>query len=83
MNDSKQLKLTKSEIIFHEGDSAKVLEKLKQRFHCIYLDPPFGTGRKFEFSAHKEKIGFVESWKDGDLEQWLYRIFGNLKNIFE
>jgi len=81
MNDSKQLKLTKSEIIFHEGDSVKVLEKLKQSFHCIYLDPPFGTGRKFEFSAHKDKRGFDDTWKEGEYEQWLEEIISKLKKV--
>ena len=81
MNDSKQLKLTKSEIIFHEGDSAKVLDNLKQKFHCVYLDPPFGTGRKFEFSAHKDKRGFDDTWKEGEYEQWLEEIISKLKKV--
>ena len=77
MNDINQLKFVKSEINFHEGDSVNILDNIKQSFHCIYLDPPFGTGRKFEFSAHKDKRGFNDIWKEGEYEQWLEEIISS------
>lgn len=79
MYDSKKLQLSSSLIDFYLGDNIEVLDSINKKFQCIYLDPPFGTGRKYEFSAHNDRRGFDDTWKLGEYEIWLDELVSKLE----
>lgn len=67
-------------IIFYEGDSLQVLDKLNPTFDLIYLDPPYETNRFFSVSS-LDKTGFSDTWSDDEYAIWLNSLILKLKKI--
>lgn len=51
--------------IYNE-DSLKKLDDINREFDCIYIDPPFNSGRDY-FMSPEDKKGFGDKW-NSDLE---------------
>lgn len=69
------------------GDNLKamhlLLTEFEEKIDLIYIDPPYGTGRKFARNEKKssdssKKIDFDDSW-NGGLEDYLQMIFDRLQ----
>ena len=73
-------KMIKKSYEFYLGNCLKILPNLEKKYTLIYLDPPFCTGRDFQYSAHEKVNGFKDKWESGEYEKWLNEVIGLCKS---
>ena len=52
--------------------------KLTQGF-CIYLDPPYASGRDYKFSDKDENVAFTDKFTPDQYKDWLTRLIKSCK----
>lgn len=53
------------------SDSIEFLEKDIQLYKCIYLDPPYSSGRDYKFTDNDKQIEFTDKFEPEKYKEWL------------
>lgn len=55
------------------------LEKDKKTYTCIYLDPPYASGRDYKFAEKDSSAAFTDKFTPEQYEAWLQKLIGLCK----
>lgn len=65
----------------YNADSLEKLTELEKKYQCIYIDPPFNSGRNYAMSP-KDSKGFSDVWEsDQDYENFIDELISKSKNV--
>lgn len=59
---------------FIVGDSISLLEGDSQTYRCIYLDPPYSSGRDYKYSEKDSQAAFTDSLSPAEYREWLSKL---------
>lgn len=62
------------------GDALELLEKDTKNYKCIYLDPPYASGRDYKFAEKDVNIAFTDKIISSEYKEWLSKLIGLCKN---
>jgi len=67
----------------YNEDSLIMLEKLELKFDCIYIDPPFNSGRNYVMSPEDDK-GFGDIWSsDEEYEEFIDEMINKSSKVLK
>ena len=56
---------------YHVVNAFEYLEKDDQQYRCIYMDPPYASGRDYKFADQDKLAVFTDKFKPKDYQAWL------------
>jgi DNA modification methylase len=62
------------------GDALEILESDPQTYRCIYLDPPYSSGRDYKYSEKDSQAAFTDSLPPTEYREWLSKLVVKCKN---
>lgn len=61
------------------GDALDVLKGDTKTYRCIYLDPPYASGRDYKFADKDETAAFTDKFTPEKYREWLARLINLCK----
>jgi DNA modification methylase len=61
------------------GSAFELLEKDTNIYKCIYLDPPYASGRDYKFADKDESAAFTDKFTPEKYKEWLSKLIGLCK----
>jgi DNA modification methylase len=61
------------------GSAFELLEKDTNIYKCIYLDPPYASGRDYKFADKDENAAFTDKFTPEKYKEWLSKLIGLCK----
>ena len=61
------------------GSAFELLEKDTNSYTCIYLDPPYASGRDYKFAEKDESAAFTDKFTPEKYKEWLTNLIGLCK----
>lgn len=61
------------------GNAFDILENDTKTYRCIYLDPPYASGRDYKFADKDETAVFTDKFTPEKYEEWLSKLVGLCK----
>lgn len=61
------------------GSAFELLEKDTNTYQCIYLDPPYASGRDYKFADKDENAAFTDKFTPEKYKEWLSKLIGLCK----
>lgn len=61
------------------GSAFELLEKDTNIYKCIYLDPPYASGRDYKFAETDENAAFTDKFTPENYKEWLTKLIGLCK----
>jgi 23S rRNA G2069 N7-methylase RlmK/C1962 C5-methylase RlmI len=77
MNDSNKKDTVAIE--FHVGNAFDILETDTTLYECIYLDPPYASGRDYKFADKDADAAFTDRFTPEQYKEWLIKLIGLCK----
>ena len=59
---------------FNIGNAFEILEKDTKTYKCIYLDPPYASGRDYKFAEKDETAAFTDKFTPEKYKEWLSKL---------
>jgi len=59
---------------FDIGNAFEILEKDTKTYKCIYLDPPYASGRDYKFAEKDETAVFTDKFTSEQYKEWLSKL---------
>jgi len=59
---------------FNIGNAFEILEKDTNTYKCIYLDPPYASGRDYKFAEKDETAAFTDKFTPEKYKEWLSKL---------
>ena len=59
---------------YHVVNAFEYLEKDDQQYRCIYMDPPYASGRDYKFADQDKLAVFTDKFKPKQYHAWLSRL---------
>lgn len=59
---------------FNIGNAFDILEKDTKIYKCIYLDPPYASGRDYKFAEKDETAAFTDKFTPEKYKEWLSKL---------
>lgn len=59
---------------YHVVNAFEYLEKDDQKYRCIYLDPPYASGRDYKFAEQDTKAVFTDKFTPKQYHAWLNQL---------
>ena len=56
---------------YNVGNAFDILEKDTHAYQCIYLDPPYASGRDYKFAEKDETAAFTDKFTPEKYKEWL------------
>jgi len=56
------------------GNALDILEKDTETYKCIYLDPPYSSGREYKFAEKDETAAFSDKFTPEKYREWLLKL---------
>ena len=56
------------------GDAFLILEQDVRLYECIYLDPPYSSGRDYKFAEKDEKAAFTDKFTNAEYLEWVSKL---------
>jgi DNA modification methylase len=69
-----------SSIEYIVGNALELLEEDTKTYKCIYLDPPYASGRDYKFADKDDDIAFTDKIISGEYKDWLSKLIRLCKN---
>lgn len=66
-------------IEFHIDSAFEYLKKDTQTYTCIYLDPPYASGRDYKFADKDETAAFTDKFTPEKYKEWLSNLIALCK----
>lgn len=66
-------------IEYNVGNAFEFLEKDTKTYKCIYLDPPYASGRDYKFADKDETAAFTDKFTTEKYKEWLSNLIGLCK----
>jgi DNA modification methylase len=63
-----------SSVEYIVGNALELLEEDTKTYRCIYLDPPYASGRDYKFADKDDDIAFTDKIISGEYKDWLYKL---------
>ena len=64
---------------YNVANAFDYLEKDTRSYRCIYLDPPYASGRDYKFADKDETAVFTDKFTPENYKQWLTKLVGLCK----
>jgi DNA modification methylase len=64
---------------YNLGSAFDLLEKDTNFYKCIYLDPPYASGRDYKFAEKDENVVFTDKFTPENYKEWLSQLIGLCK----
>ena len=61
------------------GSAFELLERDTNTYKCIYLDPPYASGRDYKFAEKDENAAFTDKFTPETYKEWLSKLIGLCK----
>ena len=61
-------------IDYNVGNAFDILEKDTKTYKCIYLDPPYASGRDYKFAEKDETAAFTDKFTPEKYKEWLTKL---------
>jgi DNA modification methylase len=61
------------------GSAFEILENDTNSYNCIYLDPPYASGRDYKFAEKDENAAFTDKFTPEKYKEWLTKLIGLCK----
>ena len=61
------------------GSAFEILEKDTNTYTCVYLDPPYASGRDYKFANNDENVAFTDKFTPEKYKEWLSKLIGLCK----
>jgi DNA modification methylase len=61
------------------GSAFELLEKDTNIYKCIYLDPPYASGRDYKFADKDDSAAFTDKFTPEKYKEWLSKLIGLCK----
>ncbi len=61
------------------GSAFELLKKDTKMYKCIYLDPPYASGRDYQFADKDENAAFTDKFTPEKYKEWLSKLIGLCK----
>jgi adenine-specific DNA-methyltransferase len=61
-------------IQYNVGSAFELLEKDTNIYKCIYLDPPYASGRDYKFAEKDETAAFTDKFTPETYKEWLSKL---------
>ena len=59
---------------YNVGNAVDILEKDTKTYTCIYLDPPYASGRDYKFAEQDETAAFTDKFTPEKYKEWLTKL---------
>jgi DNA modification methylase len=59
---------------YHVVNAFEYLEKDDKQYRCIYMDPPYASGRDYKFADQDKQAVFTDKFKPKDYHAWLDKL---------
>ncbi len=66
-------------INYNVGSAFELLEKDTNTYKCIYLDPPYASGRDYKFADKDENAAFTDKFTPENYKDWLSKLIALCK----
>ena len=64
---------------YNVGNAFDILENDIQTYKCIYLDPPYASGRDYKFAEKDETAAFTDKFTPEKYKEWLTKLISLCK----
>lgn len=64
---------------YNVGNAFDILEKDTKTYKCIYLDPPYASGRDYKFAEKDETAAFTDKFTPEKYKEWLTKLISLCK----
>ena len=64
---------------YNVGNAFDILEKDTKTYKCIYLDPPYASGRDYKFAEKDETAAFTDKFTPEKYKEWLTNLISLCK----
>lgn len=61
------------------GSAFELLERDTNTYKCIYLDPPYASGRDYKFAEKDQNAAFTDKFTPETYKEWLSKLIGLCK----
>jgi DNA modification methylase len=61
-------------IEYNIGNAFEILENDTKTYKCIYLDPPYASGRDYKFAEKDETAAFTDKFTPEKYKEWLSKL---------
>lgn len=59
---------------FNIGNAFEILENDTKTYKCIYLDPPYASGRDYKFAEKDKTIAFTDKFTPENYKEWVSKL---------
>ena len=67
------------DIDYNIGNAFDILETDTKTYKCVYLDPPYASGRDYKFAEKDENIAFTDKFTPEKYKEWLTKLISLCK----
>lgn len=64
---------------YNVGNAFEILEKDTRMYKCIYLDPPYASGRDYKFAEKDETAAFTDKFTPEKYKEWISHLIALCK----
>lgn len=64
---------------YNVGNAFDIVEKDTKTYKCIYLDPPYASGRDYKFAEKDETAAFTDKFTPEKYKEWLTKLISLCK----
>ena len=80
LSENKHVKMDETiKLEYNVGNAFELLEKDTKTYKCIYLDPPYASGRDYKFADKDEYAVFTDKFTPEKYKEWLLKLIGLCK----
>lgn len=65
---------------YNTGNAFEILENDTKIYKCMYLDPPYASGRDYKFAEKDENAAFTDKFTPEKYKEWLSKLIVLCKN---
>jgi adenine-specific DNA-methyltransferase len=74
IKQTQQPKTNEVNIKYTVSDTIDYLKQDTQNYTCIYLDPPYSSGRDYKFAESDREIAFTDKFNPDEYRSWLNQL---------